>query len=536
MVQKPQPILKNEENPPQLPLFASLSENLDKVREILGESNDIVIREFKLGTVGIKAALLYVDGLIDKALVCEHLLSSVMIRVRQVEADGERELSAKKMLTLINERGISMLEVKASNDLDRIFLAALSGEAILFLDGVDQALVVSARGWEHRGVQEPETQTLIRGPRVGFSETLRVNTTLIRRQLRDPNLKLQTIYLGRRSKTEVCIAFVDTIVNPKILEEVRKRLQAIDVDVVMESGYLEQHIQDDWLSPFPQVHVTERPDHVVMGLLQGKVAILVDNTPFALMVPAVLKDFFISPEDYYERWTIGTLVRVLRYGASFMALILPALYISLVSFHPEMLPTKLTLSLAAGREGVPYPAFVEALVMLAAFELLREAGIRLPGPIGQTIGIVGGLIVGQAAVEASLVSPLMIIVIAFTGISSFAIPNYGLAIALRILTFPLMILAAVFGLFGLVLGLFLIGSHLVAVKSFGVPITSPFTPLKVRELRDTIFRHSMLGMHWRPDTAKPLDKTRMQDKRPDNELAVKEKEASIAESRPRGGK
>ena len=268
MVQKPQPILKNEENPPQLPLFASLSENLDKVREILGESNDIVIREFKLGTVGIKAALLYVDGLIDKALVCEHLLSSVMIRVRQVEADGERELSAKEMLTLINERDISMLEVKASNDFDRIFLAALSGEAILFLDGVDQALVVSARGWEHRGVQEPETQTLIRGPRVGFSETLRVNTTLIRRQLRDPNLKLQTIYLGRRSKTEVCIAFVDTIVNPKILEEVRKRLQAIDVDVVMESGYLEQHIQDDWLSPFPQVHVTERPDHVVMGLLQ----------------------------------------------------------------------------------------------------------------------------------------------------------------------------------------------------------------------------------------------------------------------------
>ena len=209
-----------------------------------------MIREFKLGTVGIKAALLYVDGLIDKALVCEHLLSSVMIRVRQVEADGERELSAKEMLTLINERGISMLEVKASNDFDRIFLAALSGEAILFLDGVDQALVVSARGWEHRGVQEPETQTLIRGPRVGFSETLWVNTTLIRRQLRDPNLKLQTIYLGRRSKTEVCIAFVDTIVNPKILEEVRKRLQAIDVDVVMESGYLEQHIQDDWAFPF----------------------------------------------------------------------------------------------------------------------------------------------------------------------------------------------------------------------------------------------------------------------------------------------
>ncbi len=514
----------------------SLKDNLDQVRAILGDSNDIVIREFKVGTVGIKAALLFVDGLIDKALVCQHLLESVMVLVRDVEAKGEASPSPEELLTLLNERGISMLEVKTSNDFDRIFLAVLSGEAIFFLDGVAEALVVSARGWEHRSVQEPETQTLIRGPRVGFTETLRVNTTLIRRQLRDPNLKLETVYVGRRSKTEVCIAYVQSIVNPKLLDEVNKRLNAIDVDAIMESGYIEQHIQDDWLSPFPQVHTTERPDHVVLSLLQGKVAILVDNTPFALLVPATIRDFFISPEDYYERWTIGTLVRMLRYGASFLSLILPALYIALVSFHPEMIPTKLALSLAAGREGVPYPAFVEALVMLSAFELLREAGIRLPGPIGQTIGIVGGLIVGQAAVEASLVSPLMIIVIAFTGISNFAIPDYSLAISLRILTFPLMILAAVLGLYGLVMGLFLIGSHLVSVKSFGAPILEPFSPLKPKDLRDTAFRHSLLGMHWRPETAKPQDTTRMQDLRNDNELAVKEKEASLAESRPREGK
>lgn len=534
-MQKPQPMVKKDDKAPQVPLFTSLAENIDQVKSILGDSNDIVIREFKLGTAGLKAALLFVDGLIDKALVCEHLLESVMLLVRQVEADEEAELPPEELLTLLNERGISMLEVKTSDDFDRIFLAALSGEAILFLDGVAKALVVSARGWEHRTVQEPETQTLIRGPRVGFTETLRVNTSLLRRYLRDPNLKLKTIYVGRRSKTEVCVAYVETIANPTLVEEVNKRLATIDVDAIMESGYIEQHIQEDWLSPFPQLQSTERPDHVVLALLQGKVAILIDNTPFALMVPVTINDFFISPEDYYERWTIGTLVRVIRFLASFLALILPALYVALVSFHPEMIPTKLVLSLAAGREGVPLSAFLEALVMLASFELLREAGIRLPGPIGQTIGIVGGLIVGQAAVEASIVSPLMIIVIAFTGISSFAIPNYSMAIALRILTLPLMIFSALLGLYGFILGLFLIGGHLAALKSFGVPLLAPFSPLSTKDLRDTLFRHSLLGMHWRPEYTKSQDQTRMQDQRNDGELAVEEKKKSLAHSRPRGG-
>jgi spore germination protein len=535
-VQKPQPLLKKDQQAPQLPLYQSLEQNLDRVRAILGDSNDIVIREFKLGTKGHKAALLFVDGLIDKALVCENILNAVMIQVRQVEADGEEQLSPQELLTLLSERGISMLEIKTSDDFDRIFLAALSGEAILFLDGVAKALVISARGWEYRSIQEPETQTLIRGPRVGFTETLRVNTSLLRRHLRDPNLKLKTIYIGRRSKTEVCIAYIETIANPTIVEEVNKRLATIDVDAIMESGYIEQHIQDDWISPFPQLQSTERPDHVVIALLQGKVAILVDNTPFALLAPVTFNDFFVSPEDYYERWTIGTLVRLIRYLASFMALILPALYIALVSFHPEMIPTKLVLSLAAGREGVPLSAFLEALVMLVSFELLREAGVRLPGPIGQTIGIVGGLIVGQAAVEASIVSPLMIVVIAFTGISSFAIPTYSMAIALRILTLPLMFLSALFGLYGFILGLFLIGGHLSALKSFGVPFLAPFAPLSIKDLRDTLFRHSLLGMHWRPEHLKTQDQTRMQDLRTDSELAVEEKEKSLAQARPRGGK
>jgi spore germination protein len=533
-VQKPKPMLKKEDKP-QVPLYTSLSENLDKVRSVLGDSNDIVIREFVLGTKGVSAALLYVDGLINKDLVCNNVLESVMIQVRQVEAGGEGDLSHTELFSLLERRGISMLEVKTSNDFDRIFLAALSGEAILFLDGVNNALVISARGWEHRTVQEPQTQTLIRGPRLGFTETLRVNTSLLRRYLRDPNLKLKTIYIGRRSKTEVCVAYLETIANPTIVDEVNKRLATIDVDAVMESGYIEQHIQEDWLSPFPQLQSTERPDHVVLALLQGKVAILIDNTPFALMVPVTVNDFFISPEDYYERWTISTLVRLIRYLASFMALILPALYIALVSFHPEMIPTKLVLSLAAGREGVPLSAFLEALVMLVSFELLREAGIRLPGPIGQTIGIVGGLIVGQAAVAASIVSPLMIIVIAFTGISSFAIPNYSMAIALRILTLPLMIFSAVLGLYGFIMGLFLIGGHLAALKSFGVPLLSPFSPLSTRDLRDTLFRHSLLGMHRRPELAKPQDQIRMQDLRDDGELAVEEKKKSLAQSRPRGG-
>lgn len=267
-------------------------------------------------------------------------------------------------------------------------------------------------------------------------------------------------------KKDLIVCYVEGIVHPDLVKEVKRRLSSIDIDEAPESGFIEQWIEGSFLSPFPQVLHTERPDKVAAALLGGRIAILLDGTPFVLMAPATMATHFQSPEDYYERWMIGTLLRILRYIGAFIATFLPALYIALVSYHPGMIPSKLAFSIAGTREGVPFPAVVEAFIMETTIELLREAGVRLPKPIGQTIGIVGGLVIGEAAVSAGIVSPIMVIVVALTAISSFALPSYTFAISIRILRFFVMLAAALFGLYGIIVFYIMINIHIVNLKSF----------------------------------------------------------------------
>jgi spore germination protein len=292
------------------------------------------------------------------------------------------------------------------------------------------------------------------------------------------------------------------------VEEVRKRIKKIDIDDLLESGYVEQLIEDNYLSPFPQVQSTERPDRVIGALLEGRVTILLDGTPFALIVPVTFSMLLQSPEDYYERWIPGTLIRLLRFGAALMALLGPALYISFVSFHPGLIPTKLSISIIGTREGVPFPSLIEALFMEIAIEILREAGLRLPKPIGPAIGIVGGLIIGDAAVQAGIVSPIMVIVVAVTAISSFAIPQYNAAITLRILRFVAMFCAAVYGLYGVILFFLFLCSHLVKLKSFGVPYVSPAVPYQIKDWKDFIIRMPLKMMKRRPKMMHTKDSIR----------------------------
>lgn len=292
---------------------------------------------------------------------------------------------------------------------------------------------------------------------------------------------------------------MDGIVNPEILQEVSRRLDTIDIDDAPESGFIEQWIEDSFLSPFPQMLDTERPDMVSSALLEGKVAIFLDGTPFVLLAPTTLGDILKSPEDYYERWLYGTLLRILRYIGAFLALFLPALYISLVSFHQGLLPSKLAFSIAASREGVPFPAFVEALLMVMTMELLQEAGVRLPTPIGQNIGIVGGLVIGEAAVQAGIVSPVMVIIIALTAIAAFTTPTFSLGISLRIIRLGFMIAAGLLGLYGMILVYIMINIHLVNLKSFGVPYATPFAPTMFRDMKDLILRAPRLMLMKRPE-------------------------------------
>ncbi len=495
-----------KEEPPgeekcSLGLSSSLEENLGHLREIFAKSTDIIFRDFTIGRWGrLRAAVVYVDGLINITDVNENLLKAVMLEMPM--AGNDQDLTKLDVLQKIKDSAFPLSQVKEATLIEQVVDAILSGDTAFLLDGYSTALLVGARGWETRSLDEPATESVVRGPREGFVETLRINTSLIRRKIKSSDLKIEMMKLGRATQTDIGIAYMENLATQELVSEVKKRLQQIDTDSILESGYLEEFIEDNPYSLFSQVNRTERPDKVAAGLLEGRIAILVDGTPFALIVPALFIEFLQASEDYYERYMISSFVRLLRYAAFMVSLLLPSLYIAITTFHQEMLPTDLLLSIAAQREGVPFPAFVEALLMEISFEALREAGIRLPRPIGQAVSIVGALVIGEASVSAGIVSPAMVIIVAVTGISSFIVPNYAMAISMRLLRFALMILAASLGLFGIMAGLIAIVIHLATLRSFGMPYLSPIVPTHPAAWKDTVIRTPWWTMLTRPPLIK----------------------------------
>ncbi|AEG58407.1 spore germination protein [Desulforamulus ruminis] len=468
-------------------IVPSLQKNLDQMTRILGKNVDFVKRTFFLGQEQpLEAAVIYIDNLIDPPLLDREIMSPLL-------EPPLNQRSGVHLLKVLTEGGlISRAEIKQYTAFDDIISSLLTGEVILLVDSFPRAFAISCKGYKMRDIPQPSLENSVRGPRDAFIEGLPVNIGLIRKRLASPNLVVETLKIGKVSNTTVALLYIKTIASEGLVAEVRKRLERIDIDVVLESGYLEHFIKDSPYSPFPQMLVTERPDRVVGNLAEGKVAVLTDNTPLALVVPGELLSLLQHPEDYYVNFYFATLIRWLRYLAFLAALTLPSLYIAITNFHQEMIPTTLFISIAAARQGVPFPAFLEALLMEAAFETLREAGIRLPGPIGQAVSIVGALVIGQAAVQANIVSPLMVIVVAFTGIATFTIPQYNFGITIRMLRFPLMISAAFLGLFGVMIGLLAILLHLCSLRSFGVPYLSPLAPFNWQGLKDTL----IVAPHW----------------------------------------
>ena len=342
------------------------------------------------------------------------------------------------------------------------------------------------------------SQSVVRGPREGFSENIRVNTALIRRKIKDPSLWMESKEIGRLSKTNVAIMYINGVADDKIVKELHSRLDRIDIDGILESGNIEEFIQDSQYSPFPTVYNTERPDVVAAALLEGRIAILVDGTPFVLIVPALFVQFFQSSEDYYQRAIMASLIRLLRFFAFGISLLAPALYIAAITFQQEIIPPPLLISLAAQREGVPFPAFIEAVIMEITFEILREAGLRMPRVIGAAMSIVGAFVIGTAAVEAGIISAAMVIVVSITAISSFVSPTYDIAIAGRILRFLFMGMAASFGLFGIMVALIALILHLTSLSSFGVPYMAPLAPYSASGQKDTFIRLPIWKLLSRP--------------------------------------
>jgi spore germination protein len=420
----------------------------------------------------------------------------------------------EQLIDRIIETTLPVTQIQTTDNYSDLLLSVLSGDAGLIVESNNQALMMGIRGMEKRSIAEPETESVVRGPREGFVENLRTNTSMVRRKLKTPHLKMKSMTLGRESNTSIVVTYLENLADPRIVQEVLQRLQKIDIDAVLESGYIEEFIQDSAYSPFPQIQYTERPDVVAAALLLGKIGIIVDGTPFVLLVPFVFTDIMQASEDYYERFQISTLIRWLRYIFLVLSLLTPGLYVAITTFHQDLLPTSLLLSVAAAREAIPFPAVVEAFIMETTFEALREAGIRLPKSIGSAVSILGALVVGQAAVQAGIVSAPMVIIVSLTGIASFTIPRFNGAIAIRMLRFPIIIAAAFFGMFGILISIMLIVGHMANLRSFGIPYLSPIAPLYPGDLNDVVIRSPWWLNKKRPSYMGVQDQQRMGDELP----------------------
>ncbi|MFO8059421.1 MAG: spore germination protein [Bacillota bacterium] len=476
----------------KMKLRRDLRGNLDTLTKLCGHSADVRIRRFRFGGQ-IDAAVVTIDGMVANSAV-EEILKALMIESRDTGPlpRGGRDLAAAV------EDLVVVSSAQWSDSFGELFGRMAIGDTVVLLDGCSEALACETTGWQTRHITEPNAEITVRGPREGFVESIMVNTSLIRRRIRVPHLWVEHLEIGSLTQTSVAMVYIKGLVREGVLEELRDRLGRIDIDGVLESGYVEDFITDQPFTIFPLLLRTERPDVVCSSLLEGRVAVLVNGSPHALVLPAELSMFVQAPDDYYEKVPIGSFVRILRWMSVIIATFLPAAYVAIINFHQELLPTALLLRIVATREGVPFPVIAEVLIMDLLFEILREAGIRLPAAIGPAISIVGALVLGEAAISAGLVSPAVVIVIALTAIASFAIPIFSVAIAFRLLRFFFLFLGAAFGLFGLQFGLLLIIIHLCSLRSFGVPYMAPLGPLIMRDMKDNFVRLWWWAQRTRP--------------------------------------
>lgn len=475
-------------------LDSNLEKNINTLKQNFIDCGDFVIKKIPVGAKkNIFFCVAYIDMLVDRELIDTQIITRL--------TRSFFLFSGKNIFGEMKNFGITTADFKEEKEINKINLEILSGNTVLLFDEFDTAIIISSKKFPGRGIESCEIESVVYGSKDSFTESMRKNTALIRRRIRDINLKIKQMQIGKRSKTDVAIVFLKNIARDEIVNDLTNKLEKINIDAILDVGYLQQFLDESWKSIFPQSQLTERPDKSASAILEGRIIIICDNSPFVLIVPATLPTFFQSSEDYYERWQIMNFLRIMRYIAAIVSICLPGFFLALSLYHPNMIPIELVLKLAEARKNVPFSSFLEIIIMELAFELLREAGIRLPNPIGSTIGIVGGIIIGQSAVEAGLVSPIIIIIIALTAICSFCIPNASFVSALRLLKYFIIIFSGLFGLFGFLIANLIILTHLVSLKSFGMPYLYPIVSGEVNnfnDLEDTFFRFVIFKMKKRP--------------------------------------
>lgn len=462
-----------------------LEDNKKNLYNVFNNSPDLIVREVKIANnPAFTSMLVYIDNMIDISTIEQSIIGKLTTKNEDASLNrGSKEYS-QYLLGVRNE--------DIYTDINKVIDSILSGKLVQFINGIAEALVVNINNPPSRTIEEPEVETAIRGPREGFTESISTNITLIRKKIKSTNLKIESLKLGRETRTDISIIYLSNIVNKKIVSELKERLSKIDVNAVLGINYIKEYIDDNPLSSFPTMFSTERPDVASGKLLEGRIAILVDGTPVVSTVPAIFVEFMLTNEDYYINFISATINRLIRYISLILSFILPGSYIAVVTFHQELIPTPLLITIIKARSGVPYPALTECILLLLAFEVLREAGVRMPRTVGQAISVVGALILGEAAVEAGLVSTPMLIVVGVTAISSFAVPSTDMLSAITLPRFLFLILGGSFGLLGLTCGILILLMKLISMRSFGVPYMSPLAPVITDELLDVFIRRP----HW----------------------------------------
>lgn len=466
-------------NPGIYQIIDSLDTNVAHLEEIFADSNDIHIRELFITSLKRKAVIIFVESMTDQAIINSHIMEKLTVPpITGLSIPISQPIHEYLKTTLLTAASVT-----AAYEMEAVTKRVLSGDTALFVDGLNTVLIIATRKLDSRAVSDPKIESDISGPRDAFTEELRINITLVRRRIKNPNLVVKRVTIGQRSETDVGILYFRGIVNLKLVHEVEQRLKNLNIDDPNISG-MKGLLTDHPFSPFPTILTTERPDKFTAALLMGKVGVIVDGTPYCLILPAMFFDFFQANDDYSQNWLIGTLTRITRYINAFLGLSFPALYVAIISFHPAFLPTPLALIIGATREGLPFPTSIETLIMVIVLEIMQEAGIRLPKNVGSAVSIVGGLVIGDATVRAGLVSPPIVIVTSFTAIASFTIVHHNMGLPLRLLRFMLLMLGASFGLFGVIMGLLAIAVHLATLESFGQPYLASLAPKNFAALRD----------------------------------------------------
>ncbi|HEX3046924.1 MAG TPA: spore germination protein [Bacillota bacterium] len=476
-------------------ILPDLKSNVEWIKDTLGHSADLIIRPIPYQN-DTQAVVLFINGLVDERAIRKHIITPL------VEHNWQGTIGLEIIDLLTQE------EIVRSASLEDLANSLLGGNTVLLAAGEPTGYTIATPGWSLRPILEPRTQKVIRGPRESFTETLEENIAMVRRWIKDPKLRVRKIRIGARTRTEVAILYIEDLAHPEIVTEVWKRLEPIDIDGVLDSGYLEQLIKDKRYTLFPLTQNTERSDTVASGILEGRVAILTDKSPSGIIVPTTVNELYQSAEDYYFDFWLGSFLRLIRLLGNNLAIALPGLYVALVVVNTELLPTKLALNIAASRMGVPFPLVGEVLLIELTIEVFREASLRLPSTVASTLGVVTGVVLGFAAVQIGLVSNATLIVSIITAIASFSGPDYAVGISWRLLKFFLIIGASFMGLWGLsIFGLYII-SHMATLESFGVSYLAPWAPLQPMALMDGPFRSPLWLRFYRPKTYRPQDKDR----------------------------